>query len=101
MIEIEMADGRRITLRYDANALADVEEALGRPVSSVTEGEMGIRELRALVWAGSGGAYASLQEAGAAIPLDRLGDVAEAVAGALAEAFGQRTKKKGASPTSS
>lgn len=101
MREIQMADGRRITLRYDANALASVEDVLGRPITAITEAAMGLRELRALVWAGSGGAYATVQEAGAAIPLDRLTEVAGAVGEAIASAFGDegQTKKKAASAT--
>lgn len=38
------------------NALADLEGALGRPLSkigpSLQQGKMGVREVRALVWAG-------------------------------------------------
>lgn len=48
-VEIELDKPRR--LRFDINALADAEEALGGSLASLGE-QMGIRPLRALIWAG-------------------------------------------------
>lgn len=45
-------NGRRRTLRYDLNALALLEEKLGRSISQLDDVEMGIRSIRALIWAG-------------------------------------------------
>jgi len=50
-VEIELDRPRR--LRYDINALADLEEALGVGLGAALSGErMGIRTLRAMLWAG-------------------------------------------------
>lgn len=44
-------DGER-HLRFDINALADAEEALGVGLGQALQSRAGIRELRALLWAG-------------------------------------------------
>jgi hypothetical protein len=44
--------GKRRTLRYDLNALAEIEEKTGRPISQVSELNVDMRTVRAIVWAG-------------------------------------------------
>lgn len=48
--------GKAWHLRYDMNAIADLEGALGRDIREIglrlMRGRMGTREVRALVWAG-------------------------------------------------
>jgi len=50
------AGGKRYIIKFSANALAELESALGIPILAMadkfTAGNAGIRELRALLWAG-------------------------------------------------
>jgi hypothetical protein len=50
------AYGKRYILKFSAKALAELESALGLPILAMadkfTAGRAGIRELRALLWAG-------------------------------------------------
>lgn len=49
-VNIELDRSRR--LRYDVNALSDAEEALGMGLGTVMQSQLGIRMIRALLWAG-------------------------------------------------
>lgn len=49
-INIELDKPRR--LRFDINALADAEEELGTGIGKALQMRAGIREIRALLWAG-------------------------------------------------
>jgi hypothetical protein len=50
------AYGKRYVLKFSANALAELEAALGIPILAMADrfsaGNAGVRELRALLWAG-------------------------------------------------
>lgn len=51
-VKVEIA-GRECELRYDLNALADLEEVLGRGLSVLFQEEaVGIATIRGLLWAG-------------------------------------------------
>ncbi|MFW6079005.1 MAG: hypothetical protein ACODAE_05250 [Gemmatimonadota bacterium] len=50
-VTLELA-GETRRLRYDFNALCDLEDALGRPLSALSEDSAGFREIRAMLWAG-------------------------------------------------
>ncbi len=49
-VNIELDKPRRI--RFDINALSDAEEALGMGLGALMQSQMGIRVIRALLWAG-------------------------------------------------
>jgi hypothetical protein len=49
-VNIELDKPRRI--RFDVNALSDAEEALGMGLGTVMQSQLGIRMIRALLWAG-------------------------------------------------
>lgn len=46
-------DGKERKFRFDLNAVADVEDSLGKDIQQIfSEGGMGLRTIRALFWAG-------------------------------------------------
>lgn len=88
---VELADGESHTIRYDFNAMADYEEAVGKPITQMGEGNVGMRELRALLWAGLLHKHPrlTLKQAGSLIPPERMAEVAEACGTALVRALGK------------
>jgi hypothetical protein len=50
IVEIELDKKRHI--RYTLNALAEIEDKLGVPLSKIQEVELGIKSVRTLLWAG-------------------------------------------------
>jgi hypothetical protein len=48
--ELEIALDRKRVMRMDYNALAEAEEALGRPFPTIDLAGMGVRELRAILY---------------------------------------------------
>jgi hypothetical protein len=90
---VRLADGNEYRIRYDMNALADYEQATGKPITSIAEGQPGVREVRALLWAGLRHQFPrmAIEQAGRLIPNDAegLGDIAEACARAVAICFGK------------
>lgn len=85
------------TLRYTTNALAELEDALGMPLPRVGErlqsGGVGIKEIRALLWAGLLHRYGevgmTLQAAGDIMDKTGIEAAAEAVSEAFQLAFPQ------------
>lgn len=49
-VAIELDKPRR--LRYDLNALAEIEEGTGKPLTALEAGNMGVKDLRLILWAG-------------------------------------------------
>lgn len=82
--------GRRRTLRYDLNALAEIERVLGIGIDQIGQISGQARTIRALVWAGLLHEEPSLTEAevGSWIYGPVLAQAIEAVNLALTEAFG-------------
>jgi len=81
---------RERTLRIDANALADAEEKLGAPIlEKIGRGRLGIREIRALLWAGlcHEDAELTLERAGDFITAESLTRISKALNGALNDFF--------------
>jgi hypothetical protein len=82
--EIELGDGRKITLCYNANAWIEAEEVLGKPTPDIIDelqgGRASMKTQRALMWAG-------LRKHHSEITLDDAGemliDAAEAMSRAL------------------
>lgn len=82
--------GREWTLRFNTNALCEFEEAAGVPVSSIGSG-LGMKQLRALIWAGLGFHHrrnrGGLDNVG--LMVDEVGaqEIAEVVMRAMTAAF--------------
>lgn len=88
-------DGKAIKLRFDFNAIADAEELLGRPVHRLFDGDqMGFREIRALLYAGSQGMFKTVKDAGRVVTPDNMAEVAQAIGEALNAAFGQKDEEE-------
>jgi hypothetical protein len=49
-VAIELDKARN--LKFDFNAICELEDALGKPVTQLKEENVGFRELRAMLWAG-------------------------------------------------
>jgi hypothetical protein len=49
-VAIELDRVRR--LKYDFNAVCELEDALGKPVTQLKQENVGFREMRAMLWAG-------------------------------------------------
>lgn len=84
--------GKQWTLRFNTNALAEFEEAAGVSLASLGTG-MGIKQLRALVWAGLGFHHRRLRGGieNAGTMIDEVGakEMAEVVTQAMSSAFPQ------------
>ena len=80
-------DGEDRVLAYDLNALCQVEEALGEPLSAVAArlGRPALRDLRALLWAGLQRHYPGTTLAMAGDLLGETLRAGESSAGALGE----------------
>lgn len=54
--EIELSDGRKLTLAFNANAWIEAEEQLGKPTPDIVDelqsGRASLKTQRALMWAG-------------------------------------------------
>lgn len=86
--------GRQRTLRYDLNALAELEEATGTSLAELQSKTVGLRFLRALVWAGLLHQEPDLtqREVGAWIDGENLQEVQDAAVKALTAAFSQASE---------
>jgi hypothetical protein len=84
--------GRERTLRYDLNALALIEEQTGRPVTQLSDLDVDMRTVRALLWAGfvHEAPELTLQEVGSWFGPGGMSllDAMQHVTTALGEAFG-------------
>lgn len=87
------ASGKRYTLRYGNNALAELEGLLGLPITQIgerfTTGAVGVREMRNIFWAGLMMQHPELSLVDAGNLMDEVGlqRVAELVTEAFGEAF--------------
>lgn len=84
-------------LRYGMNQLIQLEEALGVPISELTEVRMGLKELRLFLWVGLSweDPDLTLEKAGElADEAEDLTELAEKIGEALAASFGGEEKKK-------
>ncbi|MGE5589200.1 MAG: GTA-gp10 family protein [Bacillota bacterium] len=83
------AGGQTHILRFTTNALVELEQTLGVPVSKLPE-RPGIREIRAMVWAGLlHRGPMTLEQVGAVIDEAGLQEAAQAVGEAMRLAFGK------------
>lgn len=49
---VEIKLDKKRTLRFTLNALAEMEDKMGVPLSKMSEVEMGIKTVRTMLWAG-------------------------------------------------
>lgn len=84
--------GQTRTLRYDGNALFEIEERLGRPIADLADIIVSAKTIRTLLWAGLLHENGALTEkdvgswiGGGGLP---IGQAMEAVGEALSDAFG-------------
>lgn len=94
-VMIELDKPRRI--RFDTNALCEVEEYLKKPLSSIDyQKELGIKELRLLLWIGlkHEDKTLTLQKVGELMDLADYGEIGAKIAEALINAM-QKTRSEG------
>jgi len=78
-------------LKYTFNALCELEEVMGRSLTTLQNGEFKMKDLRALVWAGllHESPELTLEEAGDLIDrAESIEEIATAVSQAMEVAFG-------------
>lgn len=82
-------------LRFDTNALAELEDALGQPVTAFDQGNVGIKTLRAMIWAGLLHELPDLtvREAGKLMDDGDLQEISSKLTEALELAFGSNNEK--------
>lgn len=83
-------------LRFTTNAIAELEDVLGQPITKLDEESLGVKTLRALLWAGllHENRDLTIEEAGDLMDHANLEDIATKVMEALQLAFGGNTKEK-------
>lgn len=88
-VEIKLDKLRR--LRYTMNALAEIENKLGMPVSELDSAKLGVKEVRTILWAGLIHEDKDLTEeqVGDMVDLDNFEEVQKKIA----EAFEAATRK--------
>lgn len=89
-VEIEL-DGKERKLRYSLNALAELEDKLGIPLSELNEVNMGMKQIRAFLWAGLIHENPELteREVGDMVDFDNMEYISEKIG----EAFKTATRK--------
>ncbi|EGK10291.1 hypothetical protein HMPREF9374_2641 [Desmospora sp. 8437] len=94
---VEVTLDRRRRLKFDLNALSELEGALGKPVTQLNDSTVGMQELRAMVWAGllHEDPGLTLRDTGEIIELERIEEITEKVTEALLAAFPQGEEKNG------
>ncbi|MBD1372497.1 hypothetical protein IC620_09020 [Hazenella sp. IB182357] len=92
-VDIQLDKQRR--LKFTMNALSELEDVMGKPVTEL--GNVGMKELRALLWAGliHQNPDLTLQEAGDLMDLENIEYIGEKVAEAMNLAFPKEEGKKG------
>ena len=50
--EVSITLDKKRTIRFTLNALAEIEDALGVPLSKLSEVELGVKTVRTMLWAG-------------------------------------------------
>lgn len=73
------------TLRYDLNALVELEEKMGIPLSEMGETKISIKNVRSMLWAGLIHENADLTEVevGSLVDMDNMAEVQEAITGSF------------------
>lgn len=94
--EVEILLDQTRKLRYTTNALAELEDALGKPVTQLNQEETGIKTIRAMLWAGllHETPDLTINEAGELMNHTDLTTISEKVTEAITLAFGGENSKK-------
>ncbi|SFS75858.1 hypothetical protein [Marininema halotolerans] len=94
IVDIQLDKKRR--LKFNMNALTELEDALGMPITGLSSQKVGMKELRAMLWAGllHEDADLTLKEAGDLMEMEKLHEISEKVTEAMTIAFPQQGKKK-------
>ena len=50
--EVSITLDKKRTIRFTLNALAEIEDTLGVPLSKLSEVELGVKTVRTMLWAG-------------------------------------------------
>lgn len=85
-------------LKYTFNAFCELEEVMGRSLTTLQNGEFKMKDLRALVWAGllHESPELTLEETGDLIDkADSIEDVTDAVSRAIETALGKKGDEPG------
>lgn len=92
-VAIELDRPRK--LRYDTNALAELEDVMGKPITQLTETTVGVKALRAMLWAGllHESPDLTIREAGELMDYADMKTIAEKVTEAIGLAFGDGIEK--------
>ena len=80
--------GKKRNIRFDLNALAEIEDAIGVPMSKMGEIELGVKTVRTMLWAGLIHENPELteREVGSFVDFDNLEEVQTKVSEAFAAA---------------
>jgi hypothetical protein len=99
-VDIVLDKPRR--LFFNTNALCELEDALQRPVTSIGKENVGIRELRAMLWTGliHEDPELTIQQAGQMLEIERLAEIAGKVTEAINLAFPKSKGDGGKNPGS-
>lgn len=95
MISLELG-GKTRRLRFDLNALAELEDHLARPVTKLADLELSATAVRGMLWASLLHEEPELtpKDVGVWVSGENFAEVGEAVVKALAEAFGSENGKR-------
>jgi hypothetical protein len=83
-------------LRFTTNALAELEDMLGHPVTKMDQDNVGIKTLRAMLWAAllDESPDLTIQEAGCLMDQGDMQEISASVSEALELAFGNNDNAK-------
>jgi len=89
-VDIELDKARK--LRYNLNALAELEDKLGTSLSDLDEDKMGVKQIRTFLWAGliHEDPEITEQEVGEMVDFENMEYINEKIT----EAFSKATKRK-------
>ena len=93
-VSIELDRPRK--LRYTTNALAELEDVMGHPVTQLDGKKIGIKAMRALLWAGLLHEMPdlTLKEAGELMDYTDMQTISNKITEAIELAFGKSEKNK-------
>lgn len=92
-VDIELDKKRR--LKFNMNALSELEDVLGKPVTQLSDQSIGMKELRALLWAGllHEDPELTLHMAGELVEMENIQVISEKITEAMMLAFPQGEPK--------
>lgn len=93
-VDIVLDKKRR--LKFNMNALTELEDVLGIPITGLSSQKVGMKELRAMLWAGllHEEPELTLREAGDLMEVENLNEISTKITEAMTLAFPQNEGKK-------